>query len=59
MGEGSTKTVQRTNETKIFLKNKFWMNVRQVILVVILQQKGGFRKAFRGLESETQESANL
>ena len=27
MGEGSTKTVQRTNETKIFLNNKFWMNV--------------------------------
>ena len=27
MGEGSTKTVQRTNEIKIFLNNKFWMNV--------------------------------
>ena len=27
MGEESTQTVQRTNKTKIFLKNKFWMNV--------------------------------
>ena len=30
MGEGSTKTVQRTNEIKIFLNNKFWINVTRI-----------------------------